>query len=182
MEIVETGIKGLVVLEPKVFGDVRGYFFESYNKSWFSKNVSEVDFVQDNESRSSRGVLRGLHFQRPPYDQAKLVRVIEGEVMDVVVDLRSSSPTYGNIFQILLSAENKKQLFVPRGFAHGFSVLSPSAIFSYKVDNDYNVASEGGINWKDETLGIDWKLDENEIQLSEKDKHLPDFLTFKSPF
>ena len=182
MELVKTNIDGLVVLIPKIFGDDRGYFFESFNQDWFSKNVSSVPFIQDNESKSKKGVIRGLHFQAPPFDQAKLVRVIEGEVLDVVVDLRSDSPTYGEVFSIRLSAENKKQLYVPRGFAHGFSVLSDAAIFAYKVDNIYNSDSEGGLMWNDPQLNIDWELDNTAVEISVKDQILSNFLEFKTPF
>ena len=182
MKIVETKIKDLVILEPNIFGDKRGYFMESFNAEWFEKNVCDTKFIQDNESRSSRGVLRGLHFQNPPYAQAKLVRVIEGEVLDVVVDLRKESPTYGQFEKILLSSDNKKQFFVPRGFAHGFVVLSELAIFSYKVDNVYAPTHDSGIQWNDIELNIDWGIDESKIQLSEKDKTQPLFKGFKSLF
>lgn len=182
MELEKTYIEDLVVITPKVFGDNRGYFIESYNADWFKKSVLTTDFVQDNESKSKRGVIRGLHFQAPPFDQAKLVRVVSGEVLDVAVDLRSESPTYGKVFTIKLSGENKKQLFIPRGFAHGFSVLSEEAVFAYKVDNTYNFDSEGGIIWNDETLSIDWGVDNSEAQISEKDKMLPTFKDFNNPF
>ena len=182
MKIVETKIKDLVILEPNVFGDNRGYFMESFNAEWFEKNVCDTKFIQDNESRSSRGVLRGLHFQNPPYAQAKLVRVIEGEVLDVVVDLRKESPTYGQFEKILLSSDNKKQFFVPRGFAHGFVVLSELAIFSYKVDNVYAPTHDSGIQWNDTELNIDWEIDLSLIQLSEKDKVQDTFNSFNSPF
>jgi len=182
MKIVETKIKDLVILEPNIFGDKRGYFMESFNAEWFEKNVCDTKFIQDNESRSSRGVLRGLHFQNPPYAQAKLVRVIEGEVLDVVVDLRKESPTYGQFEKILLSSDNKKQFFVPRGFAHGFVVLSDLAIFSYKVDNVYAPTHDSGIQWNDTELNIDWEIDLSLIQLSEKDKVQDTFNSFNSPF
>ena len=182
MKIVETKIKDLVILEPNIFGDKRGYFMESFNAEWFEKNVCDTKFIQDNESRSSRGVLRGLHFQNPPYAQAKLVRVIEGEVLDVVVDLRKESPTYGQFEKILLSSDNKKQFFVPRGFAHGFVVLSELAIFSYKVDNVYAPTHDSGIQWNDTELNIDWEIDLSLIQLSEKDKVQNTFNSFNSPF
>jgi dTDP-4-dehydrorhamnose 3,5-epimerase len=180
VKITGTNIEGLVILEPKVFGDARGYFMETFQKDTFNSNVTETEFIQDNESKSSRGVLRGLHFQLPPYQQAKLVRVIEGEVLDVAVDLRKNSKTYGQHHSILLSGENKKQFFVPRGFAHGFVVLSETAIFSYKVDNIYAPTHDFGIMWNDETLNIDWNIDL--IQLSEKDKNLSSFKDFVSPF
>ena len=182
MKIIETNIEGLVIIEPKVFGDARGYFMETFHKNVFNSNVTETEFIQDNESKSSRGVLRGLHFQLPPYQQAKLVRVIEGEVLDVAVDLRKNSKTYGQHHSILLSGENKKQFFVPRGFAHGFAVLSETAIFSYKVDNLYAPTHDSGILWNDETLNIDWNIDIALIQLSEKDKNLSSFKDFSSPF
>ncbi len=182
MKITETNIEDLVIIEPKVFGDARGYFMETFQKNTFNSNIIETEFIQDNESKSSRGVLRGLHFQLPPYQQAKLVRVIEGEVLDVAVDLRKDSKTYGQHYSILLSGENKKQFFVPRGFAHGFVVLSETAIFSYKVDNEYAPTHDSGILWNDETLHIDWKIDTKEIQLSEKDKNLSTFKDLSSPF
>lgn len=182
MKITETNIDGLVIIEPKVFGDHRGYFMETFQKNTFNSNVTETEFIQDNESKSSKGVLRGLHFQLPPYQQAKLVRVIEGEVLDVAVDLRKDSKTYGQHYSILLSGENKKQFFVPRGFAHGFVVLSETAIFSYKVDNLYAPTHDSGILWNDETLNIDWNIATELIQLSEKDKNLCSFKDFISPF
>ena len=182
MRFIRTNIKDLTILEPKIFGDERGYFIESYNKKRFEDIVGKVSFVQDNESKSSKGVLRGLHFQKPPYDQAKLVRCIKGKVLDVAVDLRNGSKTCGQHFSIVLSCENKKQLFVPRGFAHGFLVLSEFAIFSYKVDNVYAPDYDSGIFWNDPTLNISWGLDESEILISEKDSNLPFFSDFKSPF
>ena len=182
MKITETNIEGLVIIEPKVFGDSRGYFMETFQKNTFNSSVTETEFIQDNESKSSKGVLRGLHFQLPPYQQAKLVRVIEGEVLDVAVDLRKDSKTYGKHYSILLSGENKKQFFVPRGFAHGFVVLSETAIFSYKVDNIYAPTHDFGIMWNDETLNIDWKIATEMINLSEKDKNLSSFKDFDSPF
>ena len=182
MKVTETNIEGLFILEPKVFGDARGYFMETFQKDTFNKNITETEFIQDNESKSSKGVLRGLHFQLPPYQQAKLVRVIEGEVLDVAVDLRKDSKTYGQHYSIILSGENKKQFFVPRGFAHGFVVLSETAIFSYKVDNQYAPTHDSGILWNDSTLNIDWKIDSSLVQLSEKDKNLSTFKEFTSPF
>lgn len=182
MNFYNTYIKDLIVIEPKIFGDQRGYFIESFNEKLFSENVAEINFIQDNESKSSFGVLRGLHYQKPPFTQAKLVRVIEGEVLDVVVDLRAESKTYGKIFKIILNAKNKKQLFVPRGFAHGFVVLSNTAIFSYKVDNYYSPENEEGIIWNDEDLKIDWEINHENIILSEKDKLLGLFKNLKSPF
>lgn len=182
MKKIETGIPDLYVIEPKIFGDDRGYFYESFSDLWFRENICDTNFVQDNESKSSHGVLRGLHFQKPPMAQAKLVRVVQGEVLDVAVDLRKESATYGQSFSILLNAENKKQLFVPRGFAHGFSVLSETAIFSYKVDNFYAPETEGGILWNDSTLKIDWKLESSQVRLSAKDEELDHFENFQSPF
>lgn len=182
MKIIETAIKDLYVIEPNVFGDSRGYFLESFNLEKFEAAIGRVNFVQDNESCSQKGVLRGLHFQRPPFEQAKLVRVIKGRVLDVAVDLRKDSPTYGEHVALELSGENKKQLFVPRGFAHGFVVLEDDTIFSYKVDNKYAPDHEGGIMWNDPNLKINWELGESEPLLSEKDKALEQFETFKSPF
>lgn len=182
MNIIQTGIKDLVVIEPKVFGDHRGYFTSPYIESAFNQLVGATHFVQDNESKSSKGVLRGLHFQLPPHDQAKLVRVISGAVIDVAVDLRKDSPDYGKHYSILLSGENKKQLFVPRGFAHGFVVLENDTIFSYKVDNIYAPEFESGIIWNDPDLSIDWQLNGITPLLSDKDKELQSFKSFKSPF
>ena len=175
-------IKDLIILEPKISEDNRGYFIESYNQKKFEKIVGKVLFVQDNESKSSFGVLRGLHFQKPPFDQAKLVRCIEGKVLDIAVDLRNGSKTYGQYLAIELSSENKKQLFVPRGFAHGFLVLSEFAIFTYKVDNIYAPNYDSGICWNDPTLNIDWGIDKSQIVVSEKDSKLSFFSDFKSPF
>ncbi|MDB4204819.1 dTDP-4-dehydrorhamnose 3,5-epimerase [Polaribacter sp.] len=182
MKFIKTSIEGLVIIEPRVFGDERGYFLESYNEKEFEQAICKVSFMQDNESKSSKGVLRGLHFQKPPFNQAKLVRCIEGRVLDVAVDIRKGSPTYGKHVAIELSGENKKQLHVPRGFAHGFSVLSETAIFAYKVDNKYAPESDSGIRYDDTELGIDWGLPQEEIQLSEKDKDLPSFKDLDSPF
>lgn len=173
MKIRETGLEGCLVIEPRVFDDVRGYFFESFNQKTFEEKTGiNITFVQDNQSMSQRGVLRGLHFQKGEHAQAKLVRVIKGRVLDVAVDIRPNSPTYGKSFSIELSEENKLQLYVPRGFAHGFSVLEDNTVFSYKCDNYYNKVSEGGIIYNDPKLNIDWKLSEGEIQLSEKDNDL----------
>jgi len=169
MPFIDTAIKGLKIFEPKVWGDDRGYFYESYNENTFKAAGIDATFVQDNQARSVFGVLRGLHYQVPPFAQAKLVRVIEGEVLDVVVDIREGSETYGQTFSVLLSAENKKQLFVPRGFAHGYVVLSPTAEFFYKCDNFYSKADEGSILYNDPSLKIDWKIDLKEAILSEKD-------------
>ena len=174
MTIRETKLKGCFIIEPKVFEDKRGYFLESFNQNTFSKLIGRhISFVQDNESYSSRGVLRGLHFQRGEHAQAKLVRVIKGKVLDVAVDVRKESPTYGQHVSIELSGENKKQFFVPRGFAHGFVVLSDTALFSYKCDNFYNKASEGGIIYTDAHLDIDWVLPIKDLIVSEKDLVLP---------
>lgn len=174
MKITETKLKGCFIIEPKVFNDQRGYFFESYNKEVFEKEIGQkINFVQDNESYSTKGVLRGLHFQKGAFAQAKLVRVTQGEVLDVAVDLRPESPTFLQAQTVRLSAENKKQFFVPRGFAHGFVVLSDTVIFNYKCDNFYNKNAEGGIIFNDETLNIDWVLDPKYVLLSEKDVALP---------
>jgi len=182
LRFIKTKIKDLIILEPKIFGDKRGYFIESYNKKKFEDIIGKVSFVQDNESKSSKGVLRGLHFQKPPFDQAKLVRCIEGKVLDVAVDLRKGSRTYGQYVTVELSGDNKRQLFVPRGFAHGFLVLSEFAIFSYKVDNVYAPDYDSGISWNDSMLNIPWGIDKSEILVSKKDSELPFFSDFKSPF
>ena len=173
MNIIETHIKDLFIIEPRVFSDARGYFFQSFSQKNFEEKVFNTTFVQDNESQSVFGVLRGLHFQKPPFAQAKLVRVAKGKVLDVAVDLRIGSPTYGQHAAVELSDENKRQFFVPRGFAHGFVVLSDEAIFQYKCDNYYAPQSEGSLLWNDPTLGIDWKIDAEKVILSEKDKVSP---------
>ena len=172
MEITRTSIEGLVIIQPKVFEDERGYFMESFKESFIEENIPEVKFIQDNESKSNYGVLRGLHFQIPPYEQSKLVRVVEGEVLDVAVDLRKNSETFGKWESFILSSSNKKQLFIPKGFAHGFIVLSTQATFSYKVDEPFQPNYESGINYKDQTLGIDWKLPDDEIIVSKRDQLL----------
>ena len=172
MNIITTEIEGLLILEPKVFGDERGYFFESFSQREFEEKVCKTVFVQDNESKSGYGVLRGLHFQKPPFEQAKLVRVVKGKVLDVAVDIREDSPTFGKHVSVELSEENKRQMFVPRGFAHGFVVLSEEAIFQYKCDNYYMPQAEGGILWNDPALNIDWKIPMEDVILSEKDKKL----------
>jgi dTDP-4-dehydrorhamnose 3,5-epimerase len=182
MKFIETKISDLIIIEPTVFGDARGYFLESYNQKKFEEVVGKTSFVQDNESKSSKGVLRGLHFQKPPFEQAKLVRCIDGEVLDVAVDIRKNSKTYGKHVSVLLSGENKRQLFVPRGFAHGFLVLSDSATFAYKVDNIYAPEYDSGIKYNDKDLNINWSLTENEVQLSLKDKNLSFFKDLDSPF
>ena len=182
MKCIKTKIQDLYVIEPSVFEDDRGYFLESFNLEKFQENIGPITFVQDNESKSSKGVLRGLHFQKPPFNQAKLVRCIEGRVLDVAVDIRKGSPTYGKHVSIELSGENKKQVFVPKGFAHGFSVLSKTAVITYKVDNRYAPEYDAGIRFDDEALQIDWRLPPAEVQLSEKDKDLPSFKDLDSPF
>lgn len=174
MKFTPTKIKDVWILEPTIFEDSRGYFYESYNKELFNQSTGlNVEFVQDNQSKSDKGVLRGLHYQTGKHAQAKLVRVLQGAVQDVAVDLRENSPTYGQYVSVVLSGENHKQLFVPRGFAHGFLVLENNTIFSYKCDNFYNKASEGGIIYNDKTIAIDWQLDKSEFQLSAKDEILP---------
>lgn len=174
MELVKTTIKDCVVLKPAVFSDARGYFFESFNAERFNNITGmNVDFVQDNQSHSTYGVLRGLHFQQGEHAQAKLVRVLKGEVLDVAVDLRQGSPTYGQCESVILSEENKLQFFIPRGFAHGFVVLSETADFFYKCDNYYNKASEGGLHYADPDLNIDWKVSPDQLIISEKDAILP---------
>lgn len=173
MDVIKTEIGGVVILEPKVFGDERGYFFESFSQRDFDVAVRPIRFVQDNESKSRYGVLRGLHFQLPPFAQGKLVRVVCGRVLDVAVDIRRGSPTFGRSVAVELTGENKRQLFIPRGFAHGFSVLSEEAVFQYKCDNFYAPECEGAIAWDDPALGIDWRLKPEEMILSEKDKKHP---------
>jgi dTDP-4-dehydrorhamnose 3,5-epimerase len=174
MKVTETELKGCFILEPTLFKDERGYFFESFNAKNFNEAIGEeVSFVQDNQSYSSKGVVRAIHYQQGKFTQAKLVRVLSGRVLDVAVDLRKGSPTFGQHFSIELSAENKKQLFIPKGFGHGFSVLSETAEFFYKCDNFYNKASEGGIVYNDPSLNIDWQIPLNEIKVSEKDLELP---------
>ncbi len=173
MEIVTTAIEGVVLLKPRIFGDERGYFFESYSQREFEKQVCRTVFVQDNESKSCYGVVRGLHFQKPPYAQSKLVRVVKGRVLDVAVDIRKGSPTFGKHVSVELSEENKRQFFIPRGFAHGFAVLSEEAVFQYKCDNFYAPESEGSLVWDDPELGIDWRIPAEQVILSEKDRHHP---------
>ena len=182
MEIIKTVIEGVVIIEPEVFGDNRGSFFESFSQREFEAKVRKINFVQDNESISSYGVVRGLHFQRPPFAQSKLVRCVKGRVLDVTVDIRKGSPTYGEHIAVELSEDNHRQLFIPRGFAHGFAVLSDTAIFQYKCDNFYAPEADGGISIKDETLDIDWQIPMEKMILSEKDlKHLC-LKDFDSPF
>ena len=173
MNIIKTEIDGVVIIEPRLFKDDRGYFFESYSEKDFNAQVREIKFVQDNESKSSYGVLRGLHFQKPPYAQSKLGGVIKGAVLDVAVDVRRGSPTFGKHVAVELTEDNHRQFFIPRGFAHGFSVLTPEVIFQYKCDNFYAPQSEGALAWDDPDLGIDWRIPSDKIILSEKDKHHP---------
>lgn len=180
MKILKTDIEGVVIIEPELFGDGRGYFFESYNREAFDREVSPVRFVQDNESRSRYGVVRGLHFQRAEFAQAKLVRVIEGRVLDVAVDIREGSPTFGRHVAVELSGANHRQLFIPRGFAHGFAVLSPEALFQYKCDNFYAPQAEGGIAWDDPALAIDWRLPREAVILSERDRKHPTLQELKN--
>ena len=182
MDIIKTEIEGVVILQPHVFQDARGYFFESFSAREFEEKVCRTTFVQDNESYSSYGVVRGLHFQKPPFSQAKLVRVIRGTVLDVAVDLRRSSPTYGQHVAVELSGENRRQLFIPRGFAHGYAVLSEEALFQYKCDNYYAPQSEGGIVWNDPALQIDWQIPADRIVLSEKDTRHPLLKDYLSDF
>ena len=171
-----------MILQPRLFKDTRGYFFESYSKREFDANVREVNFVQDNESMSSRGVIRGLHFQKPPYSQSKLVRCVKGRVLDVAVDIRKGSPTYGRYIAVELSEDNKRQIFIPRGFAHGFAVLSDVAVFQYKCDDYYHPEAEGGISMADPELGIDWMTEPEKAILSQKDLMHPLLKDFESPF
>lgn len=175
MNIVTTNVRDALILEPRVFGDARGFFMESWNRRTFAQLGLDLDFVQDNHSRSARGVLRGLHYQVEPYAQAKLVRVLQGEVLDVAVDIREGSPTYGQSYSLVISAENKRQLFIPRGFAHGYVVLSETAEFFYKCDNYYSREHEGGIRFDDPKLNIDWQVGEQDLVLSGRDRGLPLF-------
>lgn len=182
MNVIKTDIEGLFIIEPKVFGDHRGYFFESFSERDFNSQVCQVRFVQDNESKSRYGVLRGLHFQKPPYAQSKLVRVVKGAVLDVAVDIRMGSPTFGRHVAVELTEDNHRQFFISRGFAHGFVVLSDEVIFQYKCDNFYEPESEGAIAWNDPALAIDWKIPAEDIILSEKDKKHPVLAEIVSPF
>lgn len=182
MEVIKTNIEGVVIIEPKVFRDARGYFFESFSQREFEEKVRKINFVQDNESMSSYGVMRGLHFQRPPFTQSKLVRCVKGRVLDVAVDIRKGSPTYGQHVAVELSEENHRQFFISRGFAHGFAVLSETAVFQYKCDNFYAPEADGGISIKDTSLGINWLVPTENSILSDKDiKHLC-LKDFDSPF
>ena len=182
MNIIKTALEGVVIIEPRVFEDPRGYFFESFSERDFNAQVREVRFVQDNESMSSYGVMRGLHFQRPPFTQSKLVRCVKGAVLDVAVDIRKCSPTYGQHVAVELTEDNHRQFFVPRGFAHGFAVLSDTAIFQYKCDNFYAPQADGGISILDDSLGIDWRIPTDKAILSEKDTKHPLLKDFDSPF
>ncbi|MDR7665087.1 dTDP-4-dehydrorhamnose 3,5-epimerase [Methanosarcina sp. Z-7115] len=183
MKLIKTKIEDLLILEPKVFTDSRGYFFESYNKKTLEALIGkEYNFIQDNESKSSYGVIRGLHYQLAPYNQAKLVRVLEGKVYDAAVDLRRDSPTFGEWVGVELSAENKRQFLIPKGFAHGYSVLSETAVFTYKCDEYYHPEAEAGIVYSDPSIGIDWKIPEEDAKLSEKDKLLPELKNIKINF
>lgn len=182
MNVISTNIDGVVIIEPRVFEDARGYFFESFSQREFNEKVKPVDFVQDNESKSTFGVIRGLHFQRPPYAQSKLVRCVRGAVLDVAVDIRKESPTYGQHVAVELTEDNHRQIFIPKGFAHGFAVLSDIAVFQYKCDEFYHPESEGGISLLDSELGIDWKISTDKAILSPKDTKHPIFKDFVSPF
>jgi dTDP-4-dehydrorhamnose 3,5-epimerase len=182
MKIITTNIEGLLIIEPRIFNDDRGYFYESYNKSKFTEAGITVDFVQDNQSFSQKGAVRGLHGQADPFAQGKLVRVLTGKVLDVAVDIRKGSPTYGKHVSIELSGDNKLQLWIPAGFLHGFATLEDNTIFTYKVNNYYDKASEIGVIWNDPTLNIEWGIAQNDVLLSPKDELLPSFSEFKSPF
>ena len=182
MEVIKTSIEGVVIIEPRIFRDARGYFFESFSQKEFDEKIRPIQFVQDNESMSSYGVMRGLHFQRPPYTQSKLVRCVRGRVLDVAVDIRKGSPTYGLHVAVELTEENHRQFFIPRGFAHGFAVLSETAVFQYKCDNFYAPQADGGISIKDESLGIDWQIPMEKAILSEKDLRHIRLEEFDSPF
>lgn len=183
MNVINTDIQDVKIIEPRIFGDARGYFFESFSeRDFLSQTGITVSFIQDNESKSRYGVVRGLHFQKPPYAQAKLVRVVYGKVLDVAVDIRRNSPTYGHHVAVELGGENHRQLFLPKGIAHGFAVLSDEVVFQYKCDEYYHPESEGAIAWDDPTLAIDWRLSKEDVILSEKDSHHPKFNEFVTPF
>lgn len=182
MNVIKTDIEGVVIIEPKLFEDSRGYFFESFSQKEFNEKVAEINFVQDNESKSTYGVMRGLHFQKPPYTQSKLVRCVRGKVLDVAVDIREGSPTYGKYVAVELSEDNHRQFFIPKGFAHGFSVLSDEAVFQYKCDDFYHQEVDGGINILDDSLGIDWGIPKENSILSEKDLKHPMLKDFNTPF
>lgn len=182
MDVIKTEIDGVVIIEPRLFKDDRGYFFESFSQREFDEKVGHVEFVQDNESMSSYGVMRGLHFQRPPYTQSKLVRGVRGAVLDVAVDIRKGSPTYGKHVAVELTEDNHRQFFIPKGFAHGFAVLSDTAVFQYKCDNFYHPEADGGISILDDSLGIDWRIPTDRAILSEKDTKHPLLKDFETPF
>lgn len=182
MEVVNTKIKGVYIIEPRIFEDPRGYFFESFSQREFDEKIGKITFVQDNESKSSYGVMRGLHFQRPPFSQSKLVRCVKGAVLDVAVDIRKGSPTYGQHVAVELTEENHRQLFIPKGFAHGFAVLSETAVFQYKCDEFYHPEADGGISILDDSLGIDWHIPTDNTILSDKDMHHLLLKDFSSPF
>ena len=182
MEVINTAIEGVVIIEPRIFKDDRGYFFESFSQREFNEKVAEITFVQDNESMSSYGVMRGLHFQRPPFTQSKLVRCVKGAVLDVAVDIRKGSPTYGQHVAVELTEDNHRQFFIPQGFAHGFAVLSETAVFQYKCDNFYAPSHDGGISILDESLEIDWRIPTDKAILSPKDLNHPKLEAFESPF
>lgn len=183
MEVIKTAIEGVLIIEPKIWGDDRGYFFESYSAREFAEKTGlNITFVQDNESKSRYGVLRGLHFQLPPYTQSKLVRCVKGRVLDIAVDIRKGSPTYGKWVSCELTEDNHRQFFVPKGMAHGFCVLSEEAVFQYKCDDFYHPEAEGGIAWDDPDIAVQWPLPSEDISLSERDKHHPSFKEFISPF
>ena len=182
MEVIKTEIEGVVVIEPRIFKDARGYFFESFSQREFDEKVRHIDFCQDNESMSSYGVMRGLHFQRPPFTQSKLVRCVRGSVLDVAVDIRKGSPTYGKHVTVELTEDNHRQVFIPKGFAHGFAVLSETAVFQYKCDEFYHPEADGGISILDESLGIDWRIPADKAILSDKDLRHPRLAEFESPF
>ena len=182
MQVIKTDIEGVLIIEPRLFRDARGYFFESFSQREFDEKVRHIDFCQDNESMSSYGVMRGLHFQRPPYSQSKLVRCVRGRVLDVAFDIRKGSPTYGKHVAVELTEDNHRQFFIPRGFAHGFSVLSETAVFQYKCDNFYHPEADGGISILDDSLGIDWRIPTEHANLSDKDTKHPLLKDFDSPF
>ena len=182
MNVIKTSIEGLLIIEPRIFEDTRGYFFESFSQREFDEKVQPVKFVQDNESKSSYGVMRGLHFQRPPFTQTKLVRCVKGAVLDVAVDIRKGSPTYGQHVAVELTEENHRQFFIPKGFAHGFAVLSDVAVFQYKCDEFYHPEADGGISILDTSLGIDWRIPTAHALLSDKDTRHPLLSDFNSPF
>lgn len=182
MNVIKTPIDGIVIIEPRVFEDARGYFFESFSQREFDEKVGPITFVQDNESKSSYGVMRGLHFQRPPFTQSKLVRCVKGSVLDVAVDIRKGSKTYGQHIAVELTEENHRQFFIPKGFAHGFAVLSEVAVFQYKCDEFYHPEAEGGIAWDDPDVAVQWPVAMEDVLLSERDKHHPYLKDFVSPF